>query len=1366
MSQNLFSALLLFDVAVKTLPLLTVTLAGAFLLRDRSAATIHRCWVLGFGGCIAIPIITLIAPSWTLPILPDTLQAVPSSVNNRPAVLASQERLGDFATPTRPPNLLHLQDRPQTPGGAPAIVDAAVTAGSKPTPIIKPTEFSWAKIGLTVWIVGVLVCLVRKSWQHVALLRLLKRCTKIDDEAWGNVADEAARSLGLHSKVSLLMLHEAQSPMTAGLLQATVVLPDDAKSWPSARRRLVLLHELAHVKRRDVLTQTLAGLVSAFYWFNPICWIGLIQMRKLRELACDDLVLSCGQQPADYAEVLLDVARSYQHSNFSTAVGMAHSTNVESRILAILDKARSHVTLTRRTARLLLASATALVLLIGSARLESQAEPPAAAEVAVAVAETTPTQSKAEAPQSIANKEATDTDDLRTMEVRILDEQGNPLEGAKLTVGIWYIKGYQGEKVPKEYASNSEGVVNLKLPRRLHILRMWPHKRGYVPEFVNFSQGSHDEGKQIPDHYKFELARGTKLGGTVVDESGQPISGVKVDVSVEVRESAWGRIPKPMISTWLTDEDFQDGAIVTDIEGKWRINTAPAQSGKKDFEFRLKFTHEDYASDSEWGGLQGQQQITTAKLRSATAKIVLSSGKTVSGTVVDSSGKPVTKGFVVWRDDSYSDAKKFETKLDEAGRFETTRLSPGEYPITVIAAGFQPERRMITVAGKMADLRFALKPGKRLAIKVVDLDGNPVPNAYFHIGSWPSVEPLFNGGQSSVFNSRIPRSANEKGVYLWDGAPEDAVTYNISARGFATKAVTLIATEKEHVVELLSSLVASGKVTDARTGKLIPAFRVLPIHVHRPDWHTTWFLGAVTGVQGRYEIKLDGSSDSRRFKVRVEADGYRTIISERTFDLSDGLVNQDFSLEPAKARVGIVVNNAQEHVALASVVQATPSIVPSMRDAGLNGGSSGRSEETTEDGRFDLAATSEPVRIRVTHESGFAEVMRQPEEAIGTITLQPWAKLTGRLMQDGRPVPEQTVYFSPVPRGKLGDPRFQDSYRTKTDAEGGFEFERLPPIPGNIRAMLGLWQDSPLASSQGYPLDLKPGEHRSVTLGGEGIAVTGKVVATGRGDAKLNRQWSLNHLISRNRGIELADGLASWNFDPAERFQTSWFLDPGYHDWLSTRENYFVKLTSDGQLHISGVPLGTYDLVLQLYEQPAGCLVETIGEKVVTVEVTEVDAAQGTKDLGTIEVECRAGPRVGESMRIYSFTDTSGRQRMIGDMKGRYVLLHVWASWCAPCLESMPDVRATVEALADEPITFVGLNIDKEVDRAEALVRRGGWDWSQNYLGDASDMARQLAISSAPTYFLVGPDGLLIASSNQWKEMKAAVESALNEDRE
>ena len=96
--------------------------------------------------------------------------------------------------------------------------------------------------------------------------------------------------------------------MVWGVWRAHLLLPSSAEQWPRARLRAVMLHELAHVRRRDPLTLMLAQLARAVHWFNPLAWIAVHRLRVEQEQACDDCVLRAGVKPSDYASDVLEIA--------------------------------------------------------------------------------------------------------------------------------------------------------------------------------------------------------------------------------------------------------------------------------------------------------------------------------------------------------------------------------------------------------------------------------------------------------------------------------------------------------------------------------------------------------------------------------------------------------------------------------------------------------------------------------------------------------------------------------------------------------------------------------------------------------------------------------------------------------------------------------------------------------------------------------------------------------------------------------------------------------------------------------------------------------------------------------------------------
>ena len=162
-----------------------------------------------------------------------------------------------------------------------------------------------------------------------------------------------------------------------------IVLPEAAEEWSTERRRSVLLHELAHVRRRDLLTNAIVQFACALYWFHPLIHLAARRVRIEAERACDALVVGAGTLPSDYAGDLLEIARTMRSSaTGAVALAMARRSDFEGRLLAILAPEAGRNVLTAARAALVALSFAGPAIAVAAAEPARRAEPNAPAVVA------------------------------------------------------------------------------------------------------------------------------------------------------------------------------------------------------------------------------------------------------------------------------------------------------------------------------------------------------------------------------------------------------------------------------------------------------------------------------------------------------------------------------------------------------------------------------------------------------------------------------------------------------------------------------------------------------------------------------------------------------------------------------------------------------------------------------------------------------------------------------------------------------------------------------------------------------------------------------------------------------------------------
>jgi TonB family protein len=229
---------------------------------------------------------------------------------------------------------------------------------------------------IIVWAAGALAALLRLMLGCLAVWRIRINALPYGDRA---LSAEIGQSLGLKNPIDVLETRPGSMPMTFGVLRPAVFMPSDSREWTEERRRIVLLHELAHVRRGDVAAHLFARTVFAVYWWNPLAWIAWREFLKERERATDDLVLNAGTRASDYAGYLLEVAKSMRASSAMgwAAIAMARRSQLEGRVVAILDSQVNRKAPSRAMALIAAVVAILIVTPLAAVRAQENTQLPA-----------------------------------------------------------------------------------------------------------------------------------------------------------------------------------------------------------------------------------------------------------------------------------------------------------------------------------------------------------------------------------------------------------------------------------------------------------------------------------------------------------------------------------------------------------------------------------------------------------------------------------------------------------------------------------------------------------------------------------------------------------------------------------------------------------------------------------------------------------------------------------------------------------------------------------------------------------------------------------------------------------------------------
>lgn len=214
-----------------------------------------------------------------------------------------------------------------------------VNPAALPPPVIPlASTRPWQDWVVLVWLGGTVGLIAWLAAGFLMARRWIREAQPLTGAGWEEILTAECRQQTLTRRPRIFASRHVPGPCVAGTWRPVILLPQSCQDWNPETRRLVLRHELAHVRHGDSWQAWVRALILILHWPNPLVWPVIALSRRNQEMAADAAVLAAGTAPDQYASTLLFVARSCQfHSRSPLLTAMALTTALEFRIRHLLS---------------------------------------------------------------------------------------------------------------------------------------------------------------------------------------------------------------------------------------------------------------------------------------------------------------------------------------------------------------------------------------------------------------------------------------------------------------------------------------------------------------------------------------------------------------------------------------------------------------------------------------------------------------------------------------------------------------------------------------------------------------------------------------------------------------------------------------------------------------------------------------------------------------------------------------------------------------------------------------------------------------------------------------------------------------------
>ncbi len=905
---------------------LLTLLAWGFIRVAKVRAPIYRhmIWLYLLMGILVLPAIWLGGPKLTLAVLPAKVEPLKTEVLEMDvgsAVKLEQNTPDEIHSPSLKRREMPVETNP----AARAFPIRAVLAG--------------------MWLVGVVFVLARLAvgWYRLRRIRLSTAPVSQNER----IADLEGQ------KLRILVTSRVRGPVCFGLLRPVILLPKEMYEKSTEEDlQMVLNHELAHIERRDCLTNLFQRIIEAVFFFHPLVLYASFQLTQQREQICDNYVLKKGVPVIDYVKLLSRIAEQGLEKPWFRAVALFEG-RLAQRVRSLLDPKHSSQIKASRRARIVCAIAVLICSAFCTLRLDAKSASidPKIRELGEAVRkrlttysdEKTLTLKDGRTGRMKVKDNVTEVagilitphivEDGTKFDLEGLDAAGKAIEGTKTTSPIIHDAQTMRMNLNKRFSVDGEDILS-----KIQLSPARQDDNSVVVEVkVLFTRMA------TPEEINAMLLTGGKDGRLRLDYR-------EISSWLEQYKQRAGNYPKNLEeldqllpkdvyspagedyryeaqrSRFILSSCGEDGIYGNEDDQILIANQGRMRSGQRHEIYQLK-EDEEVEAQTETVGPSGRRPKGNCSI----------GGKVISAKT----GEPISHAKVYLFCLATHDAIFIDVSSD--GSFEFKDIPAGTYSLrTINTAGFQdaiynPENRYgqypkfsLKDKEKRTDLLLKAKPAYSISGRVLDENGEPLRDRTIWVLAWVELdEPEGNLNRYNIVEqTRITSdgayllgSLDERPVYVmaidWKSPEKDEFYppcyYPGTVARNEAKKVRFDEGKSVDGIDIhlkkKGKFILEGVVKDEETSKAVPK-ALVTVH-HRDmlfDRVTTY-----TDEQGRYRIDSLGTGI---FLVHVDAkpSGFVRARKPVTIDAATKTSRLDFTLKPGVMISGKFVNENRDDI--------------------------------------------------------------------------------------------------------------------------------------------------------------------------------------------------------------------------------------------------------------------------------------------------------------------------------------------------------------------------------------------------------------------------------------------------------------------